>query len=134
MYINTYSQKKKFDYRWMKNRGSFSINYRGSQYVINKTSGRDVLDEKFSIDRLSAVSLLITHSDEFPPGLLDGLLLPAILARLTAQFLRSDKVTEPEHQDARENLATGHLLLQREAQLRSHDNGAEQTAQNNSGR
>ena len=39
-------------------------------------------------------------------GLLYGLLLQTVLARLKAQFLGTDQELEPEHQDAGEDLAS----------------------------
>jgi hypothetical protein len=66
-------------------------------------------------------------------GLLYGLLLPAVLARLKAQFPGTDQEPESKHQDAGEDLASRHLLLQRQELLRAHHHSAEQTAEDHPG-
>ena len=66
-------------------------------------------------------------------GLLYGLLLQAVLARLKAQFLGTDQELESEHQDAGEDMASWHLFLQRQEQLCPHHHSAEQTTEDHAG-
>ncbi|CAH1390018.1 unnamed protein product [Nezara viridula] len=67
-------------------------------------------------------------------GLFDGLLLQAILAGHPTQLLRPYKEPKPKYKDVGEDLAAGHLLLQRQTLLRTHDNSPQQAAEDLSGR
>lgn len=59
---------------------------------------KQIYDNKGSHD--ACVSVLVSA------GLLYGLLLQAVLARLKAQFLGADQELESEHQDAGEDMAS----------------------------
>lgn len=58
-------------------------------------------------------------------GILDGLLLQTVLAGPAAIFHGRQEIAVALHQDARENLAAGHVLLQRKKLLRPHNHRPE---------
>lgn len=66
-------------------------------------------------------------------GILNGLLFPTILARPTLVLSGPYKVPVAVNKDAGKDLATRHILLQREKFLCAHNNGAQQVIEDQSG-
>lgn len=66
-------------------------------------------------------------------GLLHGLLLPAVLAGLEAQFPGPHQEPESQYQDAGANMAPRYVFLQRQELLRTYHHRAEQTAEDHTG-
>ena len=67
-------------------------------------------------------------------GFFNGLLFPPVVAGSPLEFQRADRNSKLEHQDARRNMETGYVLLQRQKILYPHYYSAEQVIENKKGR